>query len=232
MSENCAAVLFDMDGVTVQTAATWRRIEHEEILPEVTHGDVQPSAVRARSTGDMYAQLASSEDVTVTVSRDEFIQVFDEWADVVYRERAALLSQYSDLLADVDARGALLGLVSASQRSWVEMVLDRFELGDWYDVVVTASDIDGPAKPDPAIYRYAAADLAVSPQRCLAVEDSPHGIRAAKAAGMHCIALRGDGNESADLSHADDIVSDHDALRQRLLAHLQPPTPSPDSNRG
>lgn len=222
MTEHCAAVLFDMDGVTVETAALWRRIEREQILPEVTTGDVPVSSIRAKSTGDMYAQLAAEDEVTLTVTREEFSEVFDEWADIVYRERATLLPQYRELIEDIKTTETPVGLVSASRREWVEMVLDRFELDGLYDVIVTASDVAGPSKPNPDIYRYAAGELAVPPQRCLAVEDSTHGVQAATNAGMHCIALRGDGNDSVNLTHADEVVTDHHSLRETIFTHTQP----------
>lgn len=222
MTEQCAAVLFDMDGVTVETAALWRRIEREQIFPEVTNGKVPVSSIRAKSLGDMYTQLAAEDKVTLTVTREEFDEIFDKWADIVYHERATLLPQYHELVEDIKTTETPVGLVSASRREWVEMVLDRFELDGLYDVIITPSDVEGPSKPSPDIYQYAANELKVSPQRCLAVEDSKHGVQAATNAGMHCIALRGDGNDSVDLTHADEVVTNHRSLRETILAHTQP----------
>lgn len=213
------AVCFDMDGVTVETAAAWHEIERSHVLPRaVATGSPPPDAIRALGVDDAYERLRSLEGVTLNVDREAFAALYEERVDEVYRERATLMAGYRDLLETVAADGLPLGLVSASQRAWIEIVLDRFELHDAFDAVVGADDIDGPSKPDPGIYEHAAAELGVTPCRVVAVEDSPHGIAAATAAGMYCIALCGDGNAEADLTAADTVVTDTAALRAELRA--------------
>jgi len=222
MSESFDAVLLDMDGVTVETAATWRRIEAEQILPRVTEGDVPTDAIRALSPRDAYDRLVEMDGVTVTVDYETYDRLFDERAETVYREQATLMDGYRQLLTTIRAQELATGLVSASCRAWVDMVLDRFDLASAYDTVVSATDIDGPSKPAPLAYQRAAADLGTDPEHCLAVEDTPHGIRAAVDAGAHCIAIEGDGNESADLSAADDIVESPAALRRTIRSYVEP----------
>ena len=85
---------------------------------------------------------------------------------------------------------------------------------------MSASDIEGPAKPAPGIYRAAADRLGVSPADCLAVEDSTHGIAAATRAGMTFLALRGDGNVDSNLSAADAVVDSPAGLRATLRDRL------------
>jgi haloacid dehalogenase superfamily, subfamily IA, variant 3 with third motif having DD or ED len=212
------AVLFDMDGVTVETAAAWRRLEQTEILPAATESGAPADAIRALSVDDAYARLAAMEGVDLTVDARAFETLYTEHAAEVYRERACLMDGYRDLLERLRADGFALGLVSASRRAWVEMVLDRFDLRGAYDVVVSSTDIDGPAKPDPGIYRAAAERLDCPPGRCLAVEDSTHGVAAATGAGVTCLALRGDGNTDSDLSAASAVVDSPGELRAELLA--------------
>jgi HAD superfamily hydrolase (TIGR01509 family) len=213
------AVCFDMDGVTVETAAAWYEIERNHVLPRaVATGAPPPDAIRALGVDDAYDRLRSLDDITLAVDREAFAALYEERVDEVYRERATLMPGYRGLLETLAADGLALGLVSASQRAWVEIVLDRFELRDAFDAVVGADDIDGPSKPDPGIYEHAAQRLDATPDRTVAVEDSPHGIAAATAAGMYCIALRGDGNAEADLSAADAVVTESAALRAELRA--------------
>ncbi len=214
------AVLFDMDGVTVETAAAWRTIERTVVLPAATAGSVPADAIRALSVDDAYDRLVTMPDVEVVVDRATFESLYTDHATDVYRNRASLLPGYDDLLATLGREGVAVGLVSASRRAWVEMVLDRFDLRGAYDVVVSASDVDGPAKPAPGIYRAAAARLGVSPGNCLAVEDSTHGVAAATRAGMTCLALRGDGNADSDLSGADAVVDSPADLRATLRDRL------------
>lgn len=214
------AVFFDMDGVTVDTAVEWRRLERTEILPAITEDSVPPSEIRARNVEDIYEYLASTEEYTPTVTRDEFLQEFDRWAAEIYQDRAQLLDGYRNLLETLRNREVAVGLVSASPRRWVEMVLDRFELTGEFDLVQAADDVKGASKPDPLPYRRAAESIGVDPERAIAVEDSRHGVEAAVRAGMECIALRGAGNRDSDLSVADAIVEDPATLRQALEARL------------
>ena len=223
------AVFFDMDGVTVATANAWRKLEAEQILPAAGEG-IDIETIRALSPEDSYDRLASMDEVSLRVDRDEFVALYDEYAEEVYLERATLLDGYEALLTDLRAAGVALGLVSASCRDWVELVLDRFELHDAYDVVVSSTDIDGPSKPNPTPYLTAADQVGVDPERCIVVEDSAHGIAAATAAGAYTIALRGAGNRETDLSPADTVVADPEVLRTHLFDLLSSeiePSPSP-----
>ncbi len=92
----------------------------------------------------------------------------------------------ADLLTAVRAAGLGLAVASSSPRDWVEGHLER--LGVVVDVIRTRDDVDR-AKPWPDLYLAAAAALDVDPAACLAVEDSRHGCRAAKAAGMTCVVV-------------------------------------------
>ena len=214
------AVFFDMDGVTVDTAVEWQAIEQEEILPAISEDAIPPGEIRARSITDTYDSLAAAEEYTLTVTRDEFLQHYDRWAEEIYRDRADLLEGYRDIVDAIRREGLAVGLVSASPRRWVEMVLDRFELNGEFDVVLAEDDYEGASKPSPIPYRLAAESVGVDPSTAIAVEDSHHGVESAVRAGMECIALRGAGNRESDLSGADVIVADPAALREALEARL------------
>ena len=82
-------------------------------------------------------------------------------------------------------------------------MLSRFGLSRAFGAVVTGDDAPGRTKPAPDLYLLAAKGLGVEPERCLAVEDSRHGVAAAKAAGMACLAFRNGHNDEQDLSSAD-----------------------------
>ena len=201
------ATFFDMDGVTVETAHVWRDVEETYVLPNaIESGTPDQTAVRALSVTDSYERLASMDGVALAVDRDEFTRLYEEQVEEIYGERARLLPGYHELLAALDVAGHRVGLVSASERAWVERVIDRFDLHDAFDIVVGADDVTGPSKPAPDCYERAAKAVSVDPERSIAVEDTPHGIEAASGAGMYCLALRGNGNADLDLSLADDVA--------------------------
>jgi len=86
-------------------------------------------------------------------------------------------------------QGLRLGVASSSRRVVVEATLAAIGLSAAFQTIVSGDEVrDG--KPDPEIYRLAASRLAVDPCHCAVVEDSPHGMLAAQAAGMWVIGLR------------------------------------------
>lgn len=81
-----------------------------------------------------------------------------------------------------------LGLVSGSPRSLIALVLDLLGLADCFEVAMSADEVEH-GKPDPDPYLGLALRLQVAPGACAAVEDSANGIRSAKSAGMHVVAI-------------------------------------------
>ncbi|MDP9334972.1 MAG: HAD-IA family hydrolase, partial [Actinomycetota bacterium] len=105
-------------------------------------------------------------------------------------------------LDDADALGLALAIASSSPLEWVEPHLER--LGLRHRFVALGCYADGvAAKPAPDTYLAACAALGVEPGVALAIEDSPHGVAAAKAAGLLCIAVPHQITEGLDLSRAD-----------------------------
>ena len=77
--------------------------------------------------------------------------------------------------------------------------------------VYSVEDVQGKSKPDPAIFIYSAKQLEIRPENCIVIEDAPHGIAAAKAAGMYCIAITTT-YPSSKLQQADQIVKSYDEI--------------------
>jgi HAD superfamily hydrolase (TIGR01509 family) len=96
-----------------------------------------------------------------------------------------------------------LGLASNSPRSLVDTALATARLADAFDAIVTSDDVDHP-KPAPDLYLLACERLGVAPDEALALEDSPSGVAAAKAAGLTCIAVPQ--FAETDVSAADRII--------------------------
>lgn len=109
-------------------------------------------------------------------------------------------------LADAAALGLRMAIVSSNDGSWIRHHVARLGIGDLFPIVVAADgDIDR-AKPDPLLYREALAQLDVEAAHAVAVEDSPHGIAAAKRAGLYCVAVPNEVTRSLDLTAADLVI--------------------------
>jgi beta-phosphoglucomutase-like phosphatase (HAD superfamily) len=105
-----------------------------------------------------------------------------------------------------------LGIVSSNDRVWVDVHLSRLEIADTWDVIITADGDTERAKPNPAMYVEALTALGVGPTEAVALEDSPHGVAAAKAAGIFCVAIPNEVTAELDLSGADLTVGSLEAL--------------------
>jgi len=71
---------------------------------------------------------------------------------------------------------------------------------------VSADDVGGSGKPDPAVYLHAAAEVSVIPSDCIAIEDSENGVLSAVRAGMHCVGFRNGMNDAHNLDRAHQIM--------------------------
>src|SRR5215203_2343481 len=94
-------------------------------------------------------------------------------------------------LCEVRREGYPTALATQSRREQARRVLDILGLADEFDVVVTRDDVEH-GKPDPEMHLLAARELGVGPEECLAIEDSPAGVKAALAAGAEIVAVTTD----------------------------------------
>src|SRR5262249_51704546 len=116
-----------------------------------------------------------------------------------------------------------VAVVTGSSREEAELVLEIMGIGELLDALVTTEDVKH-GKPAPDGFLLAADRLGVLPAGCLAVEDSSAGIRAARDAGMRCLAVRGGNFSNQDQSEADAIIDTFaeldDALIERLMVRV------------
>ncbi|WP_423743454.1 HAD family phosphatase (plasmid) [Haladaptatus sp. SPP-AMP-3] len=206
------AVLFDMDGVIVNSEDFWVELEEETIFPEVGVEDIGDNEITGMNFREIYDYLDAEYGTDVT--KAEFVALYNEIAEDLYGEHVSLMDGFHDLLTDLRAEGTEVALVSSSPHHWIEIVTDRFDLE--FEQVVSADDIDAPGKPEPAIYEYAAGLLDYRADECAAVEDSEHGVESAARAGTYCVGYP-NGAKELDLSMADVVVSSPAELRDELL---------------
>jgi mannitol-1-/sugar-/sorbitol-6-/2-deoxyglucose-6-phosphatase len=197
------AVVFDMDGVLVDSEPIWRAVEREVFAGvgiEVTDDDLMETmGVRVADVVERWHRRHPWNEP----SRQEVVEtIVERVAHAIEREGG--LNQEAVRAVDyVDGLGLRLALASGSPMRLIRAVLSLGGLADRFEVVLTAEDEER-GKPDPAVYRSAARAVGVAAERCLALEDSINGVRSAKAAGMVCVAVPAagadqDGFQGADL---------------------------------
>ena len=93
-----------------------------------------------------------------------------------------------DYIETAQDMGLALGIASSSNREWVEGHLARLGIRPLFEVIRCSDDV-AQVKPDPELYRTAVQILGAEPSQAVAIEDSAHGVAAAKSAGLHCLAV-------------------------------------------
>ncbi len=182
------AVVFDMDGVLLDSEPLHHLVVNE-LLAE--HGVRVDDALYRRYLGttleDTWSDLIRRFALPGTVA--DYRGRYDAAILEAYRRHAVPAPGAVELVQGLRARGLKLGLASSSRTLWVETALARLGLATAFDAIVTG-DMVRRGKPDPEIYLLAAHRLGVPPERCLAIEDAPAGVAAARAAGMTVVAVR------------------------------------------
>ena len=194
------AVLFDMDGLLVDSEPLWFVIEREvaerlgapwgEADQEALIGgslERTVSYLLAKADGAATADEAARADGAATAGREDVARwLVDGMAQLVLDRGLPLQPGAARLLAGLEAAGMPCALVTASSRVIMDAVLKVTGLS--FGVTVCGEDVQR-GKPDPEPYLRAAALLGVPPSGCVVLEDSPTGIAAARAAGCPVIAV-------------------------------------------
>lgn len=132
-------------------------------------------------------------------------------------EMQSMLPGVLDFIIESEHLGLPMAVASSSNREWVEGYLAKLGIRKFFKTVCTSDDVTN-VKPDPELFLLAAKNLGISPSEALIFEDSPSGIKAAKAAGILCIAIPNAITKSMDLSLATRIVNSFlDINPQELL---------------
>ncbi len=121
-------------------------------------------------------------------------------------EKLEAIDGIFDLIGLLKEKGIKVGLASSSPRGFIELILKNLGIIGFFDGIVSGEDVLK-SKPAPDIFLKAAALLEVEPGACLVIEDSEHGVKAAKSAGMKCIGYANANSGNQDLSAADLCVA-------------------------
>jgi HAD superfamily hydrolase (TIGR01509 family) len=215
------ALIFDMDGVIVDSEIHWKTSEGFFLKSLVSQwGPVDQGRITGISIYDTYDLLA--REYGLAKSREEFMALYQEMAKDIYLQKASLIEGFRELLILARDKGMRTALASSSRRSWIEMVLGRFDLLPYFDAVVSIEDLPGAkGKPEPDIYLRTAEMLGVQPSECIVIEDSTNGVLSARRAGMFCIGFRNGFNEEQDLSEANVIVEGYRGIQEIADLGLQ-----------
>ncbi len=180
---NFSAVLFDFDGVLVDTEEA---IYQAWLRTFQAHGHDLPLEVYTRCIGSDFATWSPKTHL------EEISGLAFDWHDLDARRQEEILRDLSDersmpgvidLLERLTRTGIRRAVVSSSSHHWVDGWLEKLAISNHFETVVCRGDAPQ-IKPAPDLYLEAAKRLGLPPADCLVIEDSLNGVKAAVAAGM------------------------------------------------
>ena len=188
MVSSLRAVIFDFDGLVVDTESigyrTWNEIFecHGQALSieqyALVVGTNFETAYDPRR--DLEARTGKSFDwPTLEARRRE--------REIALGLELKPLPGVKERLEEARALGLRTAIASSSTRTWIQMWMQRLNLGSYFEHISTVDDT-GKVKPDPSLFMHAADNLQTGPLDVLIFEDSLNGLHASMAAGMRCIA--------------------------------------------
>lgn len=183
------AVIFDMDGVLIDSEPFWQAAEIEifgqlgfHLTPQEC---TQTMGMRIdRSIEYWYDKYPWGDSPSLAEVVDLVLQRVIRWV----QETGVAHTGLTETLAFLQSQGLKLAIASSSHLILIEAVTQKLGIQHYFDMLYSA-EFEPYGKPHPGVYLTTAQKLGVAPDECIVIEDSLRGILAAKAAEMYCIAI-------------------------------------------
>jgi len=214
------AVLFDMDGVIVDTEPLHRKA-YLNMFKEARI-DVSLKMYdefTGQSTMSICKQLCELFNLKINpkklvdIKRKNFTKLFFE------DNQLKLIDGVEDLIKNYFQNGLKLVLASSASMFTINNITKRFDLDKYFIYKLSGADLKE-SKPHPEIFHKAARSACVLNNQCIVIEDSSNGILAAKRAGMFCIAYKSKSTKNQDYSLANMVISDYNRITYENINQL------------
>lgn len=206
------AVLFDMDGVIVDTEPLHRKAYFKmfkdvgiNVSESLYNSFTGQATLPICNTLCSHFSLTSSPEELVKIKRQHFKNLFE------FDDSLELIDGVLDRIKEYHANGLTLILASSASMPNINRIFERFELDVYFKAKISGADLKA-SKPHPEIF-IRASELADEPrENCVVIEDSTNGMKAAKAAGIFCVGFQSPNSEDQDYSLADLVVQDFEEI--------------------
>lgn len=221
MNSQIKALIFDFDGLLVNSEEL-RYISFEKFLERRGKKFQKKDYLHTMITGPaMTTTIFLIDKYGLEGNVEELHEERRAFFKELFETRLAFLEGVSELLERVKNWPIKIGIASTRRREEIIDGLSRLGVLDLFSVIVTNEDLTGgKGKPDPEIYLIAAEKLGVDPKNCLVLEDAPHGVEAAKAAGMKAIYVPDARFVETHHEKADLILKNMHELTDEVLGRL------------
>jgi len=211
------AVLFDMDGVIIDSEPLHKQIEMDMLKSFGANVERRELEAMAGTPLKVFCQTMKDR-YSISLPVDEMVAIKKEryFEELCAIEDIEPIEGIPELLQRLKSAGLKIALASSSPIEVIEYIISAFDIRQYFDTVVTGDYVER-GKPAPDIFLYAAKQIGVNPDECVVIEDSGNGVRAAKAARMKCIAFKNLNSGHQDISPADMVIEKFDEIEVNNL---------------
>lgn len=217
------AIIFDMDGTIIDTEHIWRDAT-KTLIENKGHKFTKEIEEDLNRRLKGLALIKSCQIIKDMLDLEDSLEdLMLENATIAnnkYKEDVRFIQGFEEFHKSLDQHNIKSAIATNADASTVDITHAKLDLEQFFkEHIYNVTHVDFVCKPHPALYLHAAEKLGVDPIECIAIEDSAHGVRAAKAAGMFCIGI----NTAKDVSflqEADMIIDEyHEIDLKKLLKH-------------
>ncbi|MGF7048645.1 beta-phosphoglucomutase family hydrolase [Paenibacillus sp. DS2015] len=206
------AVIFDMDGVLVDSEPIYFEIEKNSFAHfGVRIEEAEHHSYVGVTMESMWIQIKDRHRLQPSIEELLAYHQDNVIARMLDHSNLQMISNIERLILSLIEQQVQIAVASSSSRALIEIILAKIGLNNYFPVIVSGEDVNR-GKPEPDIFLHAADILDVIPSSCLVIEDSHNGVKAAKAAGMLCIGFLNENSGKQDLSSADQTIQSYEEL--------------------
>ncbi|MFT5102765.1 MAG: beta-phosphoglucomutase [Candidatus Latescibacterota bacterium] len=212
------AVLFDMDGVIVDTEPLHRKAYFSMFDDVNIHVDeALYNSFTGQSTINICKELVrlfelpETPEILMKLKRKHFKYLFENDTSL------GLLDGVLDLIKDYHSNGLTLVLASSASMTNIDRIFDRFDLNQYFIAKLSGADLQQ-SKPHPEIFIKAAEAAGFNKEYCMVIEDSTNGMKAANSAAIFCVGYRSNHSKNQDYSYADKVIEDFKEINFKSIS--------------
>ncbi|OGB97602.1 hypothetical protein A3F06_03665 [candidate division TM6 bacterium RIFCSPHIGHO2_12_FULL_36_22] len=216
------AIIFDMDGTIVDTEQIWTKATNDLLAKRGVaycedfkkEHDKKIVGLSLHKSCQILKDIANLDDDV-----EQLIHEMKTLTDAKYEEDIKFIEGFTEFHSIAQQYGLKNALATNAIDSTVAITKRKLNLEKYFgEHIYNISHVNNVCKPDPALYLHAASQLKIDPIECIAIEDSPTGVKAARGAGMFCIGIN-TAKKPEQLEESNKIINRYCELDLQELLH-------------